>query len=136
MVNLFPVTGKESLFFGVSDGYTYKINTTLFSDDDSPIAIKICTRYDTGDGKRSTIKTFQRITSFGGFPHGTKILYSMKNENGATDYKTLKMVKQDTESFDIFEKGTAISFGLDEVSNHKVEWEGYDLEFVVEKEQI
>ena len=130
------MTGKHSLYFGVSDGFTYKVDATIFSDDGNPITVRIRAKYDTCDGKRSTIKTFQNIVLFGDFPQGMKLLTSLRNRDGLTDYEMLKMIKDDTEGFTLMEKGTALSLGFDETSNKKFEWEGYDIEYNVEQERI
>lgn len=130
------MTGIQSLYFGVSDGYSYKVNSSVYSDDGTAISYKLRLKYDTGDGKRTTMKSFNSVITFGELPRGARILYSVIKTDRKTDYDSIKEAKDSTERFDIVDKGTACSIGIDESSTNKVELEGYEIDYTVLPEKI
>jgi hypothetical protein len=129
-------TGTESLYFGDTTGKTFKWSDSVYSDDGSPIAMRVKTQYYSFDEGLGGTKLLKKVQVIGDFPMGVLVSLSIYDEDGRSDYEMLGQIKDSIESVDVYEDGNGFSLGFDEISTSRVEIGGFKFHYKNKKHII
>lgn len=125
--------GKQQLFFGATNGETFRVDESTFSDDGNPIAIRVRTKdyYLSGQNR---IDEVENIFVYADEPQATNV--SIRVDKG--NYEFLGSVQQgdEPERFDYWDKCYSFSIGFDEVSSNNVKLKGFNIIYSPQPEML
>ena len=123
------ITGNSQLFFGTSVGKTFKVDADIFTDNGTPIALRIKTKeyYLSGPNQ---IDEIERIYAYSDEPKA--IVLTLSLDSG--QYETIGSVQDIVHKFDVWQKCYHFSLGLDDISSDNIKFKGFNIEYTPQTE--